>query len=742
MEKNVEKLILDGFDYLKKLDIDRAEKIFLKILSLDEINFHANYYLGVIAFEGCKLELALEYFKKASDIDKNNISARINIGVVREKLNLDYEAILDFSDVLKKESSNVDALYGRGVAYRKIGDYESAIKDLSDVINLNNKHFNSINNRGLCYKNTHRLALAESDFNAVLEIDQMNFEAINGLGIIFLESKNYDRAIDLFERGISHHPHNFELYNNIGTALACKDLHQMAIEKYDIAILINPSYYDAYFNKAVSLAKLGRNVEAIEVYKNLCGMRTDNGSALARMAELEVIEKNYSNAIKIYQEAISKKYQVDNCYYALGVIYKEVGDKENSIKCYKYALNFNPNNAKANNNLGLLIGEKYGFEESIQYFLAAIRNADGEELYIDAYNNLGVAYMGVQKLEEATDCFNKVIHKDHEHHSANWNKSIAMLCMGNFSIGWELHEARWKANPKHLSPERFGDTFWFGNFPIAGKKLLIHAEQGLGDTIQFSRYVHLMAEMDCEIIFFVQDPLVQLFERQFSSNVKVTSIMPRIGDFDCHIPLMSLPYVFGTTLETVPFPKAYLHSDPDKAILWRKKLEQSNQIRVGLVWAGGDRPAHPEFSALNARRNLPFEYLFKLNNSRIQFISLQKGNPAELEFEKFLQSDSSKLLNICNYSSDFKNFSDTAALIENLDLVISVDTSTAHLAAAMGKPVWLLNRFDTCWRWMLQREDSPWYASIKIYRQNNPGDWVSVLSRVDRDLKNFLKSKN
>jgi hypothetical protein len=237
----------------------------------------------------------------------------------------------------------------------------------------------------------------------------------------------------------------------------------------------------------------------------------------------------------------------------------------------------------------------------------------------------------------------------------------------------------------------------------------------------------------------VPEPLVRLMSCQpwVSEAVKLGDAVPA---YDVHCPMMSLPLAFGTTLETIPFGReAYLRALPEEVERWRERLGVRSRPRVGLVWNGGFRADQPELWAVNERRNVPLELFAQaLDIEGIDFVSLQKGDPAESEI-RGREGEYWKRGRLYNYTSELSDFADTAGLIANLDLVISVDTSTAHLSAAMGKPTWILNRYDTCWRWLLDREDSPWYGSVKLYRQGADRDWRPVLQRVSADLRQFAR---
>jgi hypothetical protein len=253
------------------------------------------------------------------------------------------------------------------------------------------------------------------------------------------------------------------------------------------------------------------------------------------------------------------------------------------------------------------------------------------------------------------------------------------------------------------------------------------------------RYVPMVAALGAKVILEVPNyNLVPLFRTLEGVHQLITRQDPMPERFDFHTSLMSLPLALNTTLATIPS-RPYLRADPDKVRYWREKLGHSDRLRVGLVWAGGHRPEHLEAVAINLRRNIPLELLAPLKHPDIEFFSLQKGEVAEKELAD-LQQGGWNGPEVTRYVDELRDFSDTAALVENLDLVISVDTSTAHLTGALGKPFWLLNRFDTCWRWMLERTDSPWYPTATLYRQERSGDWESVVERVAADLKKLAEN--
>jgi hypothetical protein len=271
---------------------------------------------------------------------------------------------------------------------------------------------------------------------------------------------------------------------------------------------------------------------------------------------------------------------------------------------------------------------------------------------------------------------------------------------------------------------------------LAGRTLFLYGEQGLGDIIQFCRYVRLVANLGARVILEAPPALYSLF-----GTLEGVVDVVREGDtprtFDFHSSLLSLPASFKTTMETIPCEVPYLRIDGAKSEFWKATLGVKSKPRVGLVWSGGARFQLPESLVVPARRNIPLAKFQSFKNAEVEWFTLQKGQPAESELADLVrqQWDGPSLI---DYTHLIRDFSDTAALIGQLDLVISVDTSTAHLTGALGKPVWILNRYDTCWRWMLERADSPWYPTARLYRQEAMGNWDGVIQRVLGDLKRLI----
>ncbi len=300
------------------------------------------------------------------------------------------------------------------------------------------------------------------------------------------------------------------------------------------------------------------------------------------------------------------------------------------------------------------------------------------------------------------------------------------LSLGEYEEGWQLYEWRWKTKSFTSPVRNFSQPLWLGNDSIVGKTILVHSEQGFGDTIQFYRYLSKLKTLRCKIIFETQTQLVPLIKAQ-RDNCQIIGQGETIPSFDVHCPLLSLPLAFKTTLETIPAQVPYLFPPPEKLELWRTKLGTRSKPKIGLVWSG---KLLPDF-----RRSIPIESLLLIIDEKAEWYSLQKD---------VRESDRSSLnssLTIIDHAPSLNDFSDTAALITEMDLVISIDTAVAHLAGALGKPVWILLPFHPDFRWLRDREDSPWYPTARLFRQTQDGEWRSVIDRVSQKLKIFLDPK-
>jgi tetratricopeptide (TPR) repeat protein len=502
-----------------------------------------------------------------------------------------------------------------------------------------------------------------------------------------------------------------------------------------LALAARPDFFDPLNLLGIIAARSGRLEEAASLFGRAVAVDPDNafahnnrGNTFKDLGRLEEALGSFERALEInpnYAEAYSNR----------GNALKDLGRFGHALASYDRALRIKPDNAVTHNNRGMVLQDLNRLEDALDSFDRALKIQPD---YVDAHVNRGIALQDLKRIDPALACYESALRINPEHAVAHWNLARCRLLAGDFARGWQGFEWRWKMARPGTAGRGFSQPVWLGKESLADKTILLYAEQGLGDTLQFCRYARTVANLGARIIMEVPGPLVSLL----STLDGVAHVVPQgasLPRFDYQCPLMSLPLAFRTELSSIPAPNDYLNSDPAKRLYWQEKLVEKDKRRVGLVWSGGSRPDQPELWSLNERRNIDLAKLARLKDERIAFYSLQKGQPAQSDPAR-LQAAGWDGPEIIDHTAELNDFSDTAALVDNLDLVIAVDTSTAHLAGALGKPVWILNRYDTCWRWLLGRDDSPWYPSVRLYRQERPGDWDGVVERVAADLSAAFRS--
>lgn len=434
-----------------------------------------------------------------------------------------------------------------------------------------------------------------------------------------------------------------------------------------------------------------------------------------RAGNIDAAEAEYRRALKI-DPATS------DALHFLGMIAHQRGQSEQAIELMRRSIEVAPNVPGYHCNLGEVLRAIGRTDEAETHFITSIRLQPN---HAQALNNLGMIALSRSQTEDAIKWFERAIQSRPDYARAHWNLSLVLLGLGEYARGWTEFEWRFRDPSLGIPPRLLRQPAWDGRDP-AGRTILLHAEQGLGDTIQFVRYAPLLAQRGATVIVEVQPELKSLVQTA-PGIAQVVARGEALPAFDAHASLMSLPRLFGTTIETIPANAPYLHIDAVKSAFWKTRLSSRTAAKhVGLVWAG--RPQHWNDKA----RSVALQTLKPiLETPGVQFVSLQTGEPASQ------LSQSALIGRVLDAAGELHDFTDTAALVDNLDLLISVDTSVVHLAGALNKPTWVLIPTVPDWRWHHDREDSPWYPSIRLFRQTRTGDWNDVVVRLATALAEF-----
>ena len=543
------------------------------------------------------------------------------------------------------------------------------------------------------------LAEAETTYREILALRPRHFDALQLLGALALQAKRYEEGVQFLTRALEIDSRQAAVHSNLAFALNALGRHEAALAAANRALALKNGFVDALNNRGVALAGAHRPDEALANFDQLLAAKPD------------------------FPEAWSNR----SC--AL----RDLGLAEEALASCDKALALRPNYAEAWSNRANALSDLNRPLEAKDSYERALAASSG---FADAWNNLGLTFVDMNRHADALACYERALALAPDSAETHWNRALCLLQMGDLAAGFAEYEWRWQRQRIAPSRRTFDAPLWLGNASLDGKTILLHAEQGLGDTLQFCRYATLVAKQGARVVLEVQPELTRLLTGLEGVAALVTAGEP-LPAFDYHCPLLSLPLAMRTVVDTIPAETPYLFADREASAQWKARIEAAaprEALKVGLVWAGGHRPHVPELRKNDARRSLDIErFAPMLDVPGVQWFSLQKGDKAVRQLSA-LRERHETARRIVDWTDALHDFADTAALVDNLDLVISVDTSTAHLAGAMNKPVWILNRLDTCWRWMLEREDTPWYPSARLFRQPTLGEWDSVIGNIKQAL--------
>ena len=502
------------------------------------------------------------------------------------------------------------------------------------------------------------------------------------------------------------------------------------------------------YRRAIDHHAAGRFSEARKIYLDILDLDDRNAKVLYLIGTVNLQLGKLSDSIKFFGRSIQLEPDNTAAINNRGVAFRELNQPLEALNAFNEAIKLNPNDAEFHNNQGTALQMLGRSDEAVEAFDTALGL---HTKYYEALTNRGATLVDLGRVEEALIEFDKALtikpdFPEAHYNRANalaalrytqeallsydkaqkfkpnyvqayWNKALTLLSCGKYKEGWNLYEWRLKRGGANKIYETFPVPSWRGQEGFSGKKLLVQSEQGFGDVVQFCRYLPLIEERGIKVVFEAPASLSTLLSTlQCDMDlVKKGDVLPH---FDAYCPLMSLPYSFGTTIETIPEKNPYLSSDPVKVKAWKAKLGPPDNFRVGIAWSG------TAGSGKLATRGLPLDTLTPIIRPSIQYHSLQ------LVYEEADKDTLKRCPDIQQHQENLTDFAETAALIECLDLVVTIDTSVAHVAGALGKPVWVLLAFDADYRWMLERMDSPWYPSARLFRQPTPGDWKSVVASV------------
>lgn len=619
-----------------------------------------------------------------------------------------------YRGILSQDPQNIDALHLLGMAVAQGGDPAAGAELIERAVRLNPAIPAFHNNLGTVYQAAGRQDDAIQEFDRAVRMQPLYPEAHINLANALQALKRYDRAIRHYREALRLAPDTPEGHNNLGNALAATGQVPEAIACYYEAVRLRPAYADAWVNLAGVLKDQNRFEEAVACCRQALDVKPNLAEAYSNLAAILLKQEKYDDAEAAAKRAIELKPDLAEAHANLGVVRMEQERYEESEACARKALELKPSLAEGHSNLGDVFSRWERPEEAVAEYQKALEmkpnNADLE-------NKLGFGLQRLGNFRAALQRFDEAVRLNPALAEAHINRAMAWLQAGDFERGWNEYEWRWKG--KEFSKRTFPRPRWDGT-PIPERTLLIHAEQGLGDTLQFCRYLPMVkAASQARVVFECQARLIPLLQGLEGVDQFAAAGEP-LPAYDFQAPLLSLPGLFGTRAFSVPA-SPYLRAPEELVAQQKERIGAEDKFKIGIAWSGN--PRHKRDRA----RSIPLALFEALAHSpHVALFSLQRGEGVEQLATAGFE--------VVDLERDAEGVMDTAASILNLDLVITIDSMIGHLAATLGKPVWILLELAPDWRWLLETNHSAWYPTARLFRQRKRGDWAEVIERLENQV--------
>jgi tetratricopeptide (TPR) repeat protein len=629
-----------------------------------------------------------------------------------------------YSAILAAKPDHADALHHLGLVKFANGQLIEALQLIAGAMRSRTPSPQVLLNHGLVLNALNRHADALESFDRAIKLKSKFSEAHNNRAVVLAMLGRKEEALESYRRALAITPNDKGVHYNRGNVL--KDLGRFdeALASYDRTLALRPDHAEALCNRGVVLHELKRFAEALASYDRAIDLRPDIAEAHSNRGNVLRELERYDEALASYDRALALRPDYAEAHSNRGNALNALKRFDEALASFDRAIFLWPDYAVAFSNRGVTLHALKRYDEALASHdrALALRPDDAQALC-----NRGATLTELKRNEEALSNYDRALALQPGLPVVHWNQAALRLLTGDFGRGWAEYEWRWKKASMARSMRNFPQPFWLGGDNISAKTILVHSEQGFGDTIQFCRYVPLVVARGARVVLEVETPLQRLMATLAGTALVVTKAGP-LPDFDLQCPLLSLPFAFRTELETIPSSTPYLHAPLQGLTDWETRLGEKRRPRIGLAWSGS--VAHER----DADRSISLSALLPLLNSDATFVSLQKDvRPADAAVLD-------QCGDILHFGDAFVDFSDTAALISKLDLVISVDTSIAHLAGALGRPVWVLLSYIPDWRWLLDRDSSPWYPTARLFRQNDSRTWDSVIMRAREAALKFVES--
>jgi tetratricopeptide (TPR) repeat protein len=673
--------------------------------------------LGVLQFQQNRIEEADASFKRAIELAPTAL-ALANRASVLTNLGRRDEALNCLTEAVTLNPAHLRALAQRASLLEEMVRLEDALSAWNDVLEVAPTLVDALCRHGALALSLGQLPEALASFERARAVQPASPEVLGYCADVLRHMGRSDAALEQCERALRISPGNARLLFLRGMVLTDLGRLPEALAGLNESIAWQPDYIDALYNSSVVLERLRRYDEAIVRCERVLARQPDHALALANRGNAQQKLLQFDAALASYDAALLIEPNSVETLCNRTRVLCQLRRIDDALQSSERALALDSEYGPAWSSYAIVLHRLLRYEDSLVAHDRAVALAPRERMVVfQRGNTLRV----MKRHREALEAFERVLEIDPDDVDTHFSRAFVYLITGDFARGWPEYEWRWREPQVGSQKRDFAHPTWDGTQSLAGQRILLHAEQGFGDTLQFCRYAPLVKALGAHVILEVQPALKSLL-RGLDGVDELVAQDDALPIFDLHCPLLSLPRAFHTELDTIPSRPSYLQADPVLVDKWRARLGTAHRPRIGIVWAGN--PKHLD----DHNRSIALEQLRPVLTDACEWVSLQK--PLGDDDRAVLNS-----LGIGYFGDEVRDFSDTAALIELTDRVLSVDTSVAHLAGALGKPCWVLLPHWPDWRWLFDRDDSPWYPHTRLFRQSEPGEWGGVLSRVSEALR-------
>lgn len=666
---------------------EQAKKIYDELIQAYPMHPDAWHLLGVLALQAKQYAKSQELITKAIELSPQTAQYHYNLAMSYQAQQHWDKAIEAFKQARVLQPDYYDAIYQMGITEALRGHFEAAVSWFQQAAKLKDQPLDALFQLAQAYRQLGEFHKSIEIFIQLLAIKSDSVEILLNLGYTQKLAGDLAEAIHSYDQALSLAPKEPMIYNMRGVVLVDQGEVGAAIKDYQYALKLKPDFAEVYNNLGIALFEMGKSEEGLEAF---------------------------GRALQLQKEMIQP-------YINLATAYEKLNNFAAALSYYDQAIKLEPRNSELYFFKGVSLYKAQQFDAAIENFNAILSGQLSNPNYLTAR---GAAFYELAQFVQARQDYESALALDPGHATANTNLAFLELLHGDLLEGFARYEWRW-LRPDCLGKRpQFQVPEWTGQVPLTDKTLLIFTEQGFGDTLQMLRYLEKAQALASKLILQVDKTLVKLLKHNLPAKVQVVSLQESLPHFDYFCSLQSLPFRFMTSLESIPAKQSYLASNLQRHSYWELQLGVKKQKRIGLVWH--THSIHP----VDAKRCISLDQLLQVLAPSHSYFCLQKEISAE---DKAMLATSS----IKQFCEKLTDFSETAALCDCMDLIITIDTSVAHLAGALGKPVWLLLPLVPDWRWLLEREDSPWYPSLRLFRQQQRGEWSSVLAAVKLQLEQF-----